>query len=270
MFSEVIHSFYDRMVVEVSEKAQRKLMNPVLARVRRTELMPRLMLASVVLLGLGGAALAATPITIPADFPRFIVPGHEREMESLRAMYWLHYAPAGPLIPLWDEWMPMATLWPARGTGAELGAMRAKWAAALRSRGMSEEGYVHTHQHDGPAHAQGWPFPGWHIAGGVGWHFRGTGISGYDLPTCGAEHWTLAGGKGGEINDKGWVVELTEPRASVLRPGFTIEAKNSPWLRLNWWAAGLENSNPYVEWTTSEQPEFFSGAACVLRAGGGG
>jgi hypothetical protein len=177
-------------------------------------------------------------------------------MESLRAMYWLHYAPAGPLIPLWDEWMPMATLWPARGSGAELNAMRAKWAAALRSRGMSEEGYVHTHQHDGPAHAQGWPFPGWHIAGGVGWHFRGTGIAGYDLPTCGSEHWTLKGGKGGEINDKGWVVDLNEPRASVLRPGFTIEAKNSPWLRLNWWAARLENSNPYVEWTTSEHPDF--------------
>jgi hypothetical protein len=194
--------------------------------------------------------------TAPADFPAFVVPGHEREMQLLRSLYWLHYQPAGPLIPLWDEWMPNATLWPARGDGAALQTMRDRWAAALASRGISNEGYIFTHQHDGPAHAQGWPFPGWNVAGGVGWHFRGTGIAGYDLPTCGSEHWTLTGGKGGEINDKGWVVELTEPRATVLRPGFTIAAKNSPWLRLNWWASGLEHANPYVEWTTAEQPEF--------------
>jgi hypothetical protein len=35
----------------------------------------------------------------------------------------LHYQPAGPLIPLWDEWMPMATLWPARsGVGIQISA----------------------------------------------------------------------------------------------------------------------------------------------------
>jgi hypothetical protein len=176
-------------------------------------------------------------------------------MQILRSLYWLHYRPAGPLIPLWDEWMPSATLWPARD-GKQLHAMRGKWAAALASRGMNAEGYVFTHQHDGPAHAEGWPFPGWHVTGGVGWHFRGTGIAGYDLPTVGAEHWTWTGGKAGEINDKGLVVELTEPRASVLRPGFTIEARTNPWLRLNWWAEGLEHANPYVEWTTTEHKEF--------------
>jgi hypothetical protein len=58
------------------------------------------------------------------------------------------------------------------------------------------------------------------------------------------------------VNDKGLVVELTEPRASVIRPGFTIEAKKSPWLRLNWWAEGLEHANPYIEWTTTEHKEF--------------
>jgi hypothetical protein len=42
----------------------------------------------------------------------------------------------------------------------------------------------------------------------------------------------------------------------VLRPGFTIEAQNSPWLRLNWWASGLEGANPYVEWTTTEHKAF--------------
>src|SRR4051812_39594213 len=80
---------------------------------------------------------------IPDDFPKFIVPGHEKEMDSLRALFWLHYKPAVPLIPLWDAWMPMSTLWPARN---DLEAMRGKWAAALSSRPMSEEGYVFTLQ----------------------------------------------------------------------------------------------------------------------------
>ncbi|MEA2735334.1 MAG: hypothetical protein QOE14_1785, partial [Humisphaera sp.] len=87
--------------------------------------------------------------TAPADFPAFVVPGHEREMQLLRSLYWLHYQPAGPLIPLWDEWMPNATLWPARGDGATLQTMRDRWAAALASRGISNEGYIFTHQHDG-------------------------------------------------------------------------------------------------------------------------
>ena len=121
-------------------------------------------------------------LAVPEDFPRFIVPGRERQMESLRRMFWLHYQPAGPLITLWDEWMPMSTLWPARGSGPQLVAMRRRWAEALASRGMSTEGYVHTHQHDGLAHAEGWPFPLWTQAGGIGWHFRGTGVPGYDGP----------------------------------------------------------------------------------------
>lgn len=194
--------------------------------------------------------------TVPTDFPAFLVPEHARDMQLLRSLYWLHYERARPLIPLWDEWLPDATLWPARGNGAERQVMRGRWAAALASRNIDNQGYVHTEQHGGPSHAQGWPFPGWHIAGGVGWHFRGTGIAGYDLPTVSSEHWTVTGGKGGEINDNGWVVDLTEPRATVLRPGFTIAAKNSPWLRLNWWANGLERANPYVEWTTTKHTEF--------------
>jgi len=55
-------------------------------------------------------ATASQAAPVPEDFPRFIVPGHDKEMESLRALFWLHYEPAGPLIPLWDAWMPMSTL----------------------------------------------------------------------------------------------------------------------------------------------------------------
>lgn len=193
---------------------------------------------------------------VPDDFPRFIVPGHEKEMNSLRELFWLHYKPAGPLIPLWDEWMPMSTLWPAMGHGRDLEAMRVRWAAALAGRGMSTEGYIHTHQHDGLAHAEGWPFPLWTQAGGVGWHFRGTGVGGYDGPPATPDGWKLTGGKGGQIGAKGWEVELTEPRAVAQTPPFSIDTRIAPWLRLNWWAAGLEGANGYVEWTTKDAPTF--------------
>ncbi len=193
---------------------------------------------------------------VPDDFPRFIVPGQEQPMQWLRGLYWLHYQSAGPLITLWDEWMPMSTLWPARGSGIDLEQMRRRWAAALASRKINAEGYVHTHQHDGLAHAEGWPFPLWTQAGGIGWHFRGTGVPGYDAALVTPERWTLAHAKAGGVNDKGWVIELTEPKATAQTPPFEVPARSGPWLRLNWWAEGLEGANCYVEWTTKEKPEF--------------
>src|SRR4030081_2996155 len=68
-----------------------------------------------VVLGAGSRCGIASPV--PDDFPRFTVPGHEKEMDSLRTLFWRHYEPGGPLIPLWDEWMAAATLWPALGSG---------------------------------------------------------------------------------------------------------------------------------------------------------
>ena len=193
---------------------------------------------------------------VPKDFPRFLVPGYEQPMRTLRELFWLHYEPAGPLIPSWDEWMPMATLWPARASGPALDTMRGRWASALAGRRMNAEGYINTHQHDGLAHAEGWPFPLWTQTGGVGWHFRGTGVAGYDAPRAKPDGWQVTRGKAGEVNDKGWQIELTEPGAFVQTPSFEMPARNGPWLRLNWWAEGLERAACYVEWTTKEQGEF--------------
>ncbi len=194
--------------------------------------------------------------TVPEDFPQFVVPGYEKQMSSMRALFWLHYQPAGPLIPLWDEWMPMSTLWPARGSNAPSPAMRARWAAALSSRHINDEGYIATQQHDGPAHAEGWPFPRWMEAGGIGWHFRGTGIPGYDAPPATTQGWKVTAGLCGEITDKGWVLEFTNANGAAESPAFAIAATAAPWLRLNWWAAGLEDANCYVEWTTKDQADY--------------
>jgi hypothetical protein len=208
-------------------------------------------------LGLLSGWIAGTQAaTVPDDFPRFVVPGHQKEMDSLRALFWNHYEPAGPLIPLWDEWMPMSTLWPARGSAVPLDAMRARWANSFSHRIMDADGYVLTQQHDGPAHAEGWPFPSWTIVGGVGWHFRGTGVPGYEPPLAKSDGWVVTGGEGGEISDKGWPIQLTSAAATAQAPGFSIIAHHSPWLRLNWWAAGLETANCFVEWTTTEKPDW--------------
>lgn len=193
---------------------------------------------------------------VPDTFPRFVVPGQEGTMGSLRQLFWLHYEPAGPLIPLWDEWMPMATLWPAVGEGDDANAMRNRWATALAGRGMNTEGYIHTHQHDGLAHAEGWPFPLWTQAQGIGWHFRGTGVSGYDAPLATSAGWRLTNAAGGQVGEKGWELALTESRACIESPAFAVAARNAPWLRLNWWATGLEDANCYLEWTTNEHKEF--------------
>src|SRR4051812_44905673 len=106
-------------------------------------MIPRLFTALLTLsLSVSALCGAPPPMSIPDDFPRFVVPGHDDEMESMRRLYWLHYQNAGPLITLWDAWMPMSTLWPAMGSGAELDGMQRRWASALAGRGMNSEGYV--------------------------------------------------------------------------------------------------------------------------------
>ncbi|HEX6960562.1 MAG TPA: hypothetical protein VF175_01745, partial [Lacipirellula sp.] len=208
---------------------------------------------ALVLCTLFAASAVAAP---PEDFPQFMVPGHERLTESIRNLFWLHYEQAQPLIPLWDEWMPQATLWPARGEGVELDGMRRRWAEALAGRRMNAEGYIHTEQHDGPAHAEGWPFPFWSHAGGVGWHFAPIGIPGYEAPLVKPDGWQLTSATSGEIGDHGWTVRLDATQAMIQTPAFSMSAEQSPWLRLNWRPAGLERANCYVEWTTDENPRF--------------
>mgnify|MGYP001312209439 CR=1 FL=1 len=45
----------------------------------------------------------AIGVDVPDSFPRFIVPGQEAPMNSLRELFWDHYSRGGPLATLWDE-----------------------------------------------------------------------------------------------------------------------------------------------------------------------
>ncbi len=202
-------------------------------------------------------ALAAE--AVPDNFPQFIVPGHGAEMKLVRELFWHHYQNSGPLIPVWDEWLSISTLWPARGDGAELNAMRQRWSAALKSRVFDADGYVSSQQHDGTGHALGWPFPTWSQAGGMGWHFALIGIHGYEPRPATTDGWQLNAARGDSIDDRGWPIEITAAggsTATIETPSFAVEAKVAPWLRLNWWSTGVEQAKCYVEWTTRERPNF--------------
>src|SRR5262249_29708632 len=124
---------------------------------------------AVALLFAWAIAAEASP---PSDFPTFAVPGHEKEMASVRDLFWLHYPAAGPKATLWDEWLVDASLWPAVLSDGSAPKFQQQWSNVLSSRIIDAEGYVATHQHASIAHQLGWPFPFWNQGRhGCGWHF---------------------------------------------------------------------------------------------------
>jgi hypothetical protein len=191
------------------------------------------------------------PEVIPENFPRFIVPGHEREMELLRRLFWHHYQVAGPAIPLWDEWMSMSTLWEAFDD-----TMPGRWDKALSSRRIDAEGYVACQQHDGTGHSGGWPFPLWHQGAGIGWHYAPIGVSGYEPPLATTAGWKFSGIQAGAVGNGGWALELTDAHATAQPPAFAVDVFQAPFIRINWRASGMGDAKPFVEWTTRQQPEF--------------
>src|SRR2546430_4850176 len=226
---------------------------------RRTGKMPMPRIIALLIL-LACINAGAEPRMIPDDFPRFIVPEHQKQMDSLRALYWLHYQNNGPQATLWDEWLPPATLWPAAGSGEALDDMRRRWSAALSARRIDDEGYASTHQHPGHGHAEGWPFPLWNQSGGIGWQF-----------TFKDEHYRQESGlhtvdqkgfeprgieDGGITETDGWRIKFAEPRAALTTPPFQIGAESAVFIKLAWRTRGMDDANPFLEWTTADSAEF--------------
>src|ERR1019366_796419 len=82
------------------------------------------------LLATAGAASASPP----DDFPRFQVPGHEQEMATVRALFWLHSPARGRKAALWGQWLPNASLCPAVSTENKSDPMRQAWSSTLSAR----------------------------------------------------------------------------------------------------------------------------------------
>ncbi len=208
-----------------------------------------------------GIQSTETTAQTPDDFPRFIVPGYERELNSLRALYWLHYPGAGPKATLWDSWLPGPSLWPAVDSGGMAQTMRNQWRQALSNRFIDAEGYVSVHQHPSIAHPHGWPFPFWNQGkGGMGWHFSfkdtvGAGWRPSELSTT--DGWILHSAQSDGIGEDGWHITIMAANASVESPVVAIDTFQSPFFQIRWKARDLDGSaQPYLEWTTQDSPEF--------------
>jgi hypothetical protein len=204
-------------------------------------------------------SIAQNTATIPGDFPSFIVPGHEKEMETMRQLYWHHYPGAGPKATLWDEWLTSPSLWPAVETNNMSESFREQWRATLTGRIMDKDGYVATHQHQSIAHQLGWPFPFWaQGTGGWGWHFALPGMdrawTGTDPKT--QEGWSIENGADNGIANDAWNVSASAPHLLLAPPPMKIDTLQSPFLQLRWRAKGIANAQPYVEWTREDAPEF--------------
>ncbi len=200
----------------------------------------------------------------PADFPRYIVPGHEREMDSLRKFHWLHYAHyrdrGRPMATLWDEWMSGPSLWPAVAADGTARDIRRQWATTLSDRVLDADGYVATHQHASIAHQQGWPFPFWQQGGpGTwGWHFslRGVPHNWDGSPAKTQEGWSVKGATDLGIEQQTWNINLSDSQATVAAPTLLILPDQSPFIQLRWRARGLRDAQPYLEWTTEGEPAY--------------
>ncbi len=95
--------------------------------------------------------------SIPDEFISFFVPGHETEMEQLRAIYYEAYMnrAARPGPSFWDVWTPV----PLMSVAPVKEDMEEAWKKAFLSRRITEEGYVTCNQHFSHALDDGWPFP---------------------------------------------------------------------------------------------------------------
>ncbi|MGQ9763681.1 MAG: glycosyl hydrolase family 65 protein [Armatimonadota bacterium] len=213
-----------------------------------------LLIATVMIAG------GETQSGIPNDFPRFVVPGFEHEMDSLRSLYWLHYPGSGPKATLWDLWLPAPSLWPAVESDAMVHNMRNQWSRVLSERFIDAEGYVSVHQHPSIAHPHGWPFPFWNQGkGGMGWHFSfkdtiGSGWRTNELSN--SAEWKVKGADDCGIEEYGWRLKITSPGASIKTPRIAIDTFQAPFFQIRWKASGMENAQPYIEWTTDSSPQF--------------
>lgn len=230
-----------------------------------------LLAAAVSLILSGGVAIAGAALpedflssrsaAIPANFPRFTIPGHTTASLALRDLFWHHSSSLGPVATLWDEWLLPPTVWPAyRASRAG-----AAWRKALEGRHLDPDGYVATHQHGSIAHQRGWPFPAWHQApGNFGWHFS---FADTITPPWRPDHlaqpadWQTTGIESAGIKETGWEFTLAAPRAAVAPPAIHNPAHDAPFLQIRWRADDISTTlTPYVEWTTTATPGFTPGA----------
>ncbi len=215
---------------------------------------------------------------VPADFPRFELAGHDREAALLTHYYWYHFhTRLGNNRCLFNkEYLTIGDLWAAGAVDPQRGAIQEVHRADLAGIRLSDDGYVHTHQHWSHAHDYGWPFPFWtQVPGGfegwtAGWLFQedGTGwawdsLRGWaDCPYTGSratQGWGLERLESLGIEEKGWRLRATGESPALVTPeGVSLDASNAPFLQVRWRRAAPAKTHllAYVEWQREEDGDF--------------
>src|SRR5690606_25863471 len=218
------------------------------------------------------AAIAQISAAMPAAAAIFEVPGHERDMTELEHLFHQHRV-TGPNSTLWGAWIPMSVLWLDTTNAPALDDIRAEWRRRLLRRPMDAEGYVSTLQHEGLAHADGWPFPLWTQAGGVGWHFTTRGVPyGPEFgvhATASVTNWTVLGADTARLDpQRGWTLVASGGVVSITTPAFDIAATVAPFVRIRFSGAAPEGAHGMLEWQCAGQADFPPGQQMAFNLGG--
>ena len=205
-----------------------------------------------------GAAVKLESVAMN-EFPEFIVPRQEVAMGRLRDLFLLHQSPQSPGTFELPYIIP-SVLWPAVGTNVSAAAMRQFYRTGLLERKIDAEGYVTSNQHQGHAHDDGWPFPTWTQAGGVGWlfsHAHDPYAAMFNIPLL----TSLAGWETNAVT-----VTAHEPKAglqlelganaSLTAPAINVDSLITPFIAIAWSGSLPAGSQPFLEWTTSAALEF--------------
>lgn len=187
----------------------------------------------------------------------FIIPGEDTRADSLNRLFERHYN--DPILKgaatLWDQWLVGSTIWRATSPRDSGDAMRVHWRRTLLSRRIDADGYVSTHQHAGAAHIEGWPFPFWSQAGGIGYHFSLINIpylaqNGHS-PLKSTDGWTFENCSVKSLDEQtGLTLTLDKPNASVETPLFHVDPFVAPFAGLEWSAEGLSLTDAcFLEWS---------------------
>jgi hypothetical protein len=197
------------------------------------------------------------PATPPNGFPRFMVPGHEREMTLLRELFFTHYSSVRVLGSFNMHWVTESVMWPA--LASHNGLSQRDWTRdMLAARKLDADGYVSCHQHPGLGHLDGWPFPAWWQSGGFGWHFRPHVVPMFSPWLTNASLCSTRGVDTLQCDTVGgWQARITAPTATIEFPPMAVRTMVSSFIILEW---SLQNPRPktacFLEWRSAAHPEY--------------
>lgn len=197
------------------------------------------------------------PPSPPPEFPRFVVPGYDNEMDALRNLFFLHYTSGRILATFSMHWMAESALWPA--LESYNGFSQRAWSReAISSRSISPEGYVSCHQHVGLGHPEGWPFPLWIQGPGIGWHFATHAVPWF-APVNASDTTPACTGLttiSYSAHD-GWHLRIVDPTACIEFPSFSSPFIVASYFIIDWIATSVPtNARCFLEWRSQLHPTF--------------